>query len=108
VVCAALLPHAMRVNVEALRQRAPESESLRRYAEIGRLLTGSQSAGAEEAMAYVEALCAALHVPSLATFGVQRSQLPVILEKSAVSSSMKANPIALTRDEMEAIVLGAI
>ena len=108
VVCAALLPHAMRVNVEALRQRAPESESLRRYAEIGRLLTGSQSAGAEEAMAYVEALCAALHVPSLATFGVQRSQLPVILDKSAVSSSMKANPIALTRDEMEAIVLGAI
>jgi alcohol dehydrogenase class IV len=108
VVCAALLPHAMRVNVRAFRQRAPDSEALSRYAEIGRLLTGSQSAGAEEAIACVEGLCAALHVPSLSTFGVQRSQLPLILDRSAVSSSMKANPIALTRDEMEAIVLGAL
>ncbi len=108
VVCAALLPHAMRVNMRAFRERDPESPSLRRYAEIGQLLTGAPSAGAEDAIDYVGTLCAALHVPSLSTFGVQRSQLPLILDRSAVSSSMKANPIALTRDEMEAIVKGAL
>jgi len=108
VVCAALLPHAMRVNVRAFRERDPESPSLRRYAEIGQLLTGAPLAGAEDAIAYVETLCAALHVPSLSTFGVQRNQLPLILDRSAVSSSMKANPIALTRDEMEAIVERAL
>lgn len=107
VVCAALLPHAMRVNVRAFRQRSPESESLRRYAEIGQLVTGSPTAGPEEAVAYIEGLCAALHVPSLATLGVQSSQLSTILDKSVVSSSMKANPIVLTRDELAAIVLAA-
>ena len=38
--CAAVLPHAMAINVRALRQRAPESQALARYGEIGRLLTG--------------------------------------------------------------------
>ena len=37
-VCAALLPHAMEVNVRALRARAPEK--LTRYDEVARLITG--------------------------------------------------------------------
>ena len=38
-VCAAVLPHAMEVNVRALRARAPEK--LARYDEVARLITGN-------------------------------------------------------------------
>jgi alcohol dehydrogenase class IV len=107
-VCAALLPHAIRVNVRAFRERAPESVALNRYEELGRLLTGVPAAGAAEAVAWIEDLCAALRVPPLAEYGLQRDHLPELLEKSAGASSMRANPIALTRDEMEEIVTAAL
>jgi alcohol dehydrogenase class IV len=107
-VCAALLPHAIRVNVRAFRYRALESKALDKYREIGQLLTGSPSAGEEEAVLWIEDLCAALHVPPLSTYGLKPGQLPELLDKSAVSSSMKANPILLTRDEMQEIVVAAM
>ena len=107
-VCAALLPHAMRVNVRAFRERAPEGEALQRFAELGRLLTGKPTAGAAEAVVWIEDLCDALCVPPLATYGLQREHLPALVDKSAAASSMKANPIALTRDELLEIVTAAL
>jgi alcohol dehydrogenase class IV len=107
-VCAALLPHAMRVNLRAFLERAPESEALQRYAELGRLLTGGNAAGAAEAVAWIEDTCAALRVPPLETYGLRPDHLPQIIEKSAAASSMRANPIALTRDEMHEIVIAAL
>lgn len=108
VVCAALLPHVMRVNVNALRQRAPEHEALQKYGEVGALLTGRDEAGAQEAMESVGTLCAALAIPGLEAIGVRRPQLPTLVEKAAVASSMKGNPIQLTRQEMEEILLAAM
>jgi alcohol dehydrogenase class IV len=68
-VCASLLPHAMAVNVQALRERLPMSESLHRYDEIARILTGSDKATAGDGVAWVQELCQALRVPSLASYG---------------------------------------
>lgn len=107
-VCAALLPHAIRVNVRAFRTRAPEDEALGRYREIGRLLTGLASAGEDDAVRWIEDLCAALSVPPLSAYGLTHAQLPELLDKSAVSSSMKANPIVLTREEMQEILVAAM
>jgi alcohol dehydrogenase class IV len=53
-------------------------------------------------------LCAALDIPSLATFGITAADFPAIIEKSAVSSSMQGNPIKLTTDEMAAILAAAL
>ena len=47
-VCAAVLPHAMQVNVAALRRRASDSPALRRYDEVARLLTGDPHANADD------------------------------------------------------------
>ena len=107
-LCAALLPHAIRVNVRAFRERSPDSQALARFAELGQLLTGSVSAAAAEAVCWIDELCTALHVPPLGAYGLERRHLPELLEKSAAASSMKANPIALTRVEMEEIVLAAL
>jgi alcohol dehydrogenase class IV len=107
-VCAALLPHAIRVNLRAFRDRAPENKALERYREIGQLLTGMPSAGADSAVRWIEDLCAALHVPTLGAYGIHPGQLPELLDKSAVASSMKANPIVLTREEMQEIIVASM
>jgi alcohol dehydrogenase class IV len=103
-VCAALLPHAMAANVAALHSRQPESPALRRYDEVARLLTDSETATAADGAAWVGALCEALNVPGLSSYGVTQTDFPALIEKAARSSSMKGNPIALTTDEHQDIL----
>lgn len=107
-VCAALLPHVMAVNVRALRERAAESETLCRYDEMARLLSGDERAVAADGVAWVQELCAALRIPSLSAYGVTEADFPELIEKAAHSSSMKANPIVLTPDEMREILMQAL
>ncbi len=106
-VCAALLPHVMAANLRALRAR-PESPALERYAEIGRLLTGRPQAGAEDGVVWVEDLVAALDIPPLRTYGLTEADVPAVVEKAMQASSMKANPVPLSRDELAAVLRRAI
>jgi alcohol dehydrogenase class IV len=107
-VCAALLPHVMSVNLRALRSRAPLSDTLRRYAEVARLVTGHGSAKADEGMRWVGELVRELRIPRLSAHGVSEQHLGELVEKAAQASSMKANPIALTREELAEILRAAI
>jgi alcohol dehydrogenase class IV len=107
-VCARLLPHAMAVNVLALQERSPGSEALRRYDQIARILTGNDKATADDGVAWVQELCQALQVPSLASYGMTPADLTVVIEKASVSSSMRGNPIQLTPDEMREILTQAL
>ena len=52
-VCARLLPFVMEANLRALRVRLPDSEALRRYDEIARILTNRVDATAEDGVAWV-------------------------------------------------------
>jgi alcohol dehydrogenase class IV len=106
-LCAALLPHGMAANVDALRARAPQHPALERYAAIARLLTGRKEASAEDGIEWVHALCAELNVPSLRTWGIAEADLPGLVEKAARSSSMQANPLPLTGEELLAVVTAA-
>lgn len=99
-VCAALLPHVMAANLRALQQRSPDSAAMARYHEIGRLVTGSTAATAADGVRWVERLREALDVPPLGRYGIREGDLPLIVEKALAASSMKANPIALTQDEL--------
>ena len=57
-VCAAVLPHAMEVNVRrAARPGARRAKRLRRYDEVARLLTGRAGATAEDGVRWIAALC---------------------------------------------------
>jgi alcohol dehydrogenase class IV len=107
-VCARLLPHVMAVNVRALQERSPGSEALRRYDEIARILTGNEEATADDGVAWVQELCQALQVPSLASYGMTPADLTVVIEKASVASSMQGNPIQLTPDEMREILTQAL
>lgn len=107
-VCAALLPHVLHVNVRALRQRAPESRALARYGEIARLLTGWPHATADEAVVWIAELCRRLEIPTLRTYGVGAGDIPALVEKAGRASSMKANPLALTAEELAEVLTLAI
>jgi len=107
-VCAALLPHVMAINLRALKQRQPKAEALRRYDEVGRLLTGSPTAGAEQGVAWVAQLVADLKIPRLRTYGITGQHAPELVANSAKASSMKANPIVLTEAELGEILEAAI
>ncbi len=103
-VCAAILPHAMAVNLRALRSRAPESPALRRYDEVARLLTGRPHSTAADAATFTADLCRRLEIPSLAAYGIGASDVPALAEKAARASSMQANPIVLSPDELREIL----
>jgi alcohol dehydrogenase class IV len=107
-VCAALLPHVMRVNLRALRERDRGSAILRRYDHVAQILTGNEKASADEGVAWVAELCAALHIPTLGFHGITRADIPLLVENGARASSMKPNPIVLTSDELAEILQAAI
>lgn len=107
-VCAALLPHVMTVNIAALRRSAPESESLRRYDEVGRMLTGSATAVAADAIRWTSEIGRDLGIPKIGSYGVQASDIPALVEGALKSSSIKGNPIALTGEQVGEILAAAM
>jgi len=103
-ICAALLPHVMAANSAILAERQPDSPVLARYAEIARLLTGRADATPADGAAWVADLVAALGIPPLSRYGLSEADFPALLDASARASSMKGNPVELSRDEMADIL----
>jgi alcohol dehydrogenase class IV len=107
-VCAALLPHVMRVNLGALRERLTGSDSLRRYDSVAKILTGSKEATAIDGVHWVNELCKAVKIPGLQSYGITANDSAALVEKAAKASSMKANPIALTPEELTEALQAAL
>jgi alcohol dehydrogenase class IV len=107
-ICAALLPHVMRVNLRALRGRLADIDSLPRYDSVAKVLTGSEEATALDGVNWVSELCKAFRIPGLRAYGVTAGDSAVLVEKAAKASSMKANPIVLTQDELTEVFQAAL
>jgi alcohol dehydrogenase class IV len=107
-LCARLLPPVMRANLQAMQQHAPDSPALARYTEVARLLTGDPEAQAVDGAAWVNDLVDALRIPRLAAYGIAPADIAEIVHNAQQASSMKANPIQLTGDELTDILQHAI
>ncbi|MCK4962641.1 MAG: iron-containing alcohol dehydrogenase, partial [Anaerolineales bacterium] len=107
-VCACLLPHVMAINVKALSEREPNSHILRRYTEVAQILTGNPKATDEEGVAWVEEMCQELQIPKLGSYEFTPSDFSSMIEKARVASSMRANPITLTTEEMHEVLSRAL
>lgn len=107
-ICAALLPHVMATNLRALRERAPGTETLRRYEEIGRLLTGNLQATADDGVKWVAELVRHLRIPGLGTYSLRENDIGEVVSKATNASSMKANPIVLTSEELAETLRAAL
>ncbi|HEY0708984.1 MAG TPA: iron-containing alcohol dehydrogenase [Polyangia bacterium] len=107
-VCAALLAPVVAVNARALRERAPSHPSLARLEELGVLVTGNGHAGADDAITWLEHLRRDLAVPGLHRYGMNARDIPALVEKAKVASSMKGNPLVLTDQELTDIATQAL
>jgi alcohol dehydrogenase class IV len=107
-LCAAILPHGMAANAAALRARAPEHPALKRYTAIARLLTGRSDARLDDGIDWVRALCTELNTQALRAWGIGEPDLPAVVEKAARASSMQANPLPLTTEELTAVLMAAL
>jgi alcohol dehydrogenase class IV len=101
-VCAALLPHVMGANVQALRAAGLGHPALERAAETGLLLAGR--ADADAAVAWLHDMAARLRVPRLGELGVNAADFAAIAAQAQRSSSMKGNPVALSDAQLVAIL----
>jgi alcohol dehydrogenase class IV len=106
-ICAVLLAPTVEANLRALRDRAPESPALHRYGHAARLLIGRDDAGADDAVDWLHDTVATLHIPALGALGLELSQHGEVAEKAARSSSMQGNPVALTHDDLLAVLAAA-
>ena len=102
-LCAAVLPHGVLVNVKALRQRAKTDPALSKYADAARILTGNAHAEAEDLAPWLAELVKRLEIERLSRHGLTREQILPLVEKAARASSMKANPIPLTEEELREV-----
>jgi alcohol dehydrogenase class IV len=107
-VCAALLPGVLAANVRALRQRAATSRVLPRFDEVARLLTGRADANIHDGVRWLRDLVHDLKIPTLRAYGLTSADVPALVAAAAQASSMKANPLPLTTEELTEILAGAL
>jgi alcohol dehydrogenase class IV len=106
--CARLLPFVVEANVRALRARAPESSSLKRFDEVAQVLTGKADAKAVDSIHWLHSMCERMQVKPLSSFGMTREEIPSVVVRAQKASSMKGNPIPLTEDELAWILSQAL
>ncbi len=103
--CAALLPYVVQANLEALQARDDENPTLARYAAVADVI------GAKSTSDLVEQLynlCQTLRIRPLSAYGVESNAVPELVEQAQQASSMKANPIKLTDEELSQILMAAL
>ena len=107
VVCGTLVASATASNIAALEARAADSAALPKYAEIGRRFAMQKGLNGPDARRFlVEALRdweRAIALPRLSAYGIGAGDFARIVAASR-AGSMKTNPIALTDDELTAIL----
>jgi alcohol dehydrogenase class IV len=108
VVCGTLVAEATDINLRALRQRAPHSPALRKYAQVGALL--SRTPLEDENRAHCDLLdclrqwTQRLNLPRLREFGINDADIDKIVAHSG-GNSMKTNPLVLREDELKEVLL---
>ncbi len=106
-VCGALLADVVQVNLAAALRRGVDTV-VSRTAEIAVLLTGDPHAVPEDAVARLREIRNSLQIPPLSAYGVLDQHVPELIAQARQASSMKANPIELSDDELETILAQAL
>jgi len=111
VACGTTVATATSVNIQALRQRAPDSSALNKYAATGRLLADNIELNDTDAchklVEVLEHWTQTLQIPRLSKYGVSENDIPKIVANSR-GNSMKSNPVELSDAEIGSIVQGRL
>jgi alcohol dehydrogenase class IV len=96
-VCAALLAPVMEANLRA-------AGAVERYREVAAMLTGKTDAQPTDGVRWVRRLCGELGIRPLRAYGIAESDVPELVSKAAAASSMKGNPVLLSREELTEVL----
>jgi len=101
VICAVLLKPTIEANIKELQKVDLESVTLRKYANLGEILSTKSYPSMNDAhkglVNYLRRLTQELKIPKLSKFGLTDSDIDIIVEKAMKSSSMRYNPIKLEK-----------
>jgi alcohol dehydrogenase class IV len=104
LACACLLLHVFEANVQRLGSEGSNDPVFQRYLNISEWLIRKrgerEDETAEFGRRFIQELNNRLRVPPLFQFGIKEDDLPEIARKSAQASSMKANPVAFSQEEL--------
>ena len=106
-VCGVLLPLVFEANLRAVA-RSGDDDALARFNHVATLLTGRPHAAAQDAVDWLGAFVGRFAIPRLGAYGMARADVPAIAQQARHASSMKANPVELTTDELSAILTAGL
>lgn len=101
-LCGALLPHVLQMNAA---RTAPDSPAAERLERVLTLLAAGF--GGEDGAAALAGWAHASGLPRLSEMGIDPADHREVAESASASSSMKANPVALSRDDLCAVLRAA-
>jgi alcohol dehydrogenase class IV len=103
-VCAALLPHVVEANIDALRAEAADHPYLDRYADLGRALIGDSLldgvSAVDDGVLFLRNLVQRLQIPPLREFGITPNHFAEIVALARKASSMRYNPVVLSDERL--------
>jgi alcohol dehydrogenase class IV len=99
-----MLPVVFAANVNVLKTRFPDSPVLLRFTEVSKILCNNELATVYDGIKWLEDIVRELNVPKLTVYGITREDIPVIVEKAQNASSMKANPVKFSEQELSEIL----
>jgi alcohol dehydrogenase class IV len=103
-ICASLLANVMKINYKALSAREPGNQVINRYLMTSKLLTGNPQASVDEGIEWIRSFCDHAGILPLSALGVTDKQIPDIISKAKMASSMRGNPILLNENELTEIM----
>ncbi|MFW9902991.1 MAG: iron-containing alcohol dehydrogenase [Candidatus Thorarchaeota archaeon] len=108
VICAALLKPTIEANIKELKKFDPNNVTLRKYATLGEIVSEKSYPSINDAhkalINYLERLTQELKIPTLSKFGLDNSDINIIVEKAMTASSMRYNPIKLEKNVLVEIL----
>jgi alcohol dehydrogenase class IV len=72
------------------------------------LVSGNPAATADDGVRWAAKLVKELDIRSLSAYGIQPEHIATLVEKATKASSLKANPIALTTEELAEVLQAAM
>ena len=104
VVCGTLLAEATEVNIRALRERAPESPALAKYARVGVMLCGAaREEGLEALVQTLRDWTQRLELARIGAYGMQEADIPRVVANCR-GGSMQTNPLVLSDEELAGLL----
>ncbi len=107
-VCGTLVSAATELNIRLMLEREPANPALEKYATLGDVLNqkrhSSQQASRDALCALLENWTQEMNLPLLSEYGLTPSGFSMVIKNSR-GSSMKTNPVVLTDQEIEELLI---